>query len=118
MDQVKLYKEVAVLPGVLEPNALYLVRVGGGFDLYAVDSTGTLAFTQNFEPVAPKEPVATHDAQGRMTRIDYSNGSFKVFSYSGYKLTQSDYTSNGVTTRRTYQYNADGTFRTYTETTL
>jgi hypothetical protein len=42
MAELKLYKMVASLPAVLEPNAIYLVRVGNGFDQYATNSTGTI----------------------------------------------------------------------------
>lgn len=42
MAGAKLHKVVAALPGVLEANSLYLVRVGTGFTLYATNDSGTV----------------------------------------------------------------------------
>lgn len=42
-----IHKIVAALPSQLEPNALYAVRAGVGFDLYLADSTGTVAHRHN-----------------------------------------------------------------------
>ncbi len=47
MANFKVYKEVSALPGTLEPDALYLVRVGTGFDLYCSDATGSVAHKIN-----------------------------------------------------------------------
>lgn len=41
------YKVVSALPTVLVPNAIYLVRVGNGFDLYCSDATGNIAHPIN-----------------------------------------------------------------------
>lgn len=40
-------KVVAQLPNTLEPNTVYHVRTGEGFDLYVSDSTGTIAHKIN-----------------------------------------------------------------------
>lgn len=47
MANILAHKVVAALPGTLDPNALYLVRSGEGFDLYASDSTGSVAHRIN-----------------------------------------------------------------------
>lgn len=47
MTKIKISKVVASLPSTLEPNTLYLVRVGSGFDVYSSDSTGTVAHKLN-----------------------------------------------------------------------
>jgi hypothetical protein len=47
MADFKAYKEVSVLPSTLVPSAIYLVRTGAGFDLYASDSTGAIAHSLN-----------------------------------------------------------------------
>lgn len=49
---VILRKEVAALPVILEPNTLYFVRVGTGFDTYLSDTTGAIAYKQN-QPDCP-----------------------------------------------------------------
>lgn len=43
----RVYKEVVNLPSTLEPDAVYFVRVGNGFDLYVSDATGTAAHKVN-----------------------------------------------------------------------
>jgi hypothetical protein len=48
MANFKVYKEVSALPSILEPNALYLVRIGTGFDLYCSDVTGSVAHKINY----------------------------------------------------------------------
>lgn len=47
MPTFRAHKVVAVLPGTLEPDTIYLVRAGAGFDLFASDSTGLLSFQVN-----------------------------------------------------------------------
>lgn len=47
MANLLAHKVVASLPGTLEPDAVYAVRVGDGFDLYISDSTGSVAHRLN-----------------------------------------------------------------------
>lgn len=47
MSAFRAHKLVAALPDPLEPNALYLLRAGAGFDLYASDQTGSVAHKLN-----------------------------------------------------------------------
>lgn len=42
-----VHKVIATLPEILEPDAVYFVRAGEGFDLYIVDSTGQVSHTSN-----------------------------------------------------------------------
>jgi hypothetical protein len=42
MPAVLQHKVVAALPGVLEANSIYYVRVGSGFDLYVTNDQGTV----------------------------------------------------------------------------
>ena len=46
-ETVKFYKAVASLPATLEPNTMYAVRVGEGFDFYISDLTGSIAYKTN-----------------------------------------------------------------------
>jgi len=41
------FAKVASLPATLQPNTMYLVRVGAGFDLYVSDATGSMAYPVN-----------------------------------------------------------------------
>ena len=47
MANILAHKVVATLPDPLEPNAIYAVRAGEGFDLYIADSTGAVAHRVN-----------------------------------------------------------------------
>jgi hypothetical protein len=42
MPAVLQHKVVAALPGTLEANSIYYVRVGAGFDLYVTNDAGTV----------------------------------------------------------------------------
>ncbi|UZZ64503.1 tail fiber protein, partial [Curvibacter phage PCA1] len=68
---------------------------------------------------APVEqaPVFSY-ATGRVSRIDYASGNFKLFSYLDGKLTAVDYNRSGVITRKAFTYNQDGTLASIAETTL
>lgn len=71
MGQFRANKVVSALPGTLDPDTLYLVRTGAGFDFYCSDATGGVAhklnssagmdielFTvQNARRLAPTTPV-------------------------------------------------------------
>jgi len=47
MANVSWDKIVSALPAVLEPNKVYAVRLGSGFDLYQSDSTGSSVYRVN-----------------------------------------------------------------------
>lgn len=47
MALLKVYKEISSLPATLQPDAIYLVRVGAGFDMYVTDTTGAIAYASN-----------------------------------------------------------------------
>lgn len=44
---IRIDKVVAALPGTLEPDTVYAVRVGAGFDLYITDALGQTAHSLN-----------------------------------------------------------------------
>jgi hypothetical protein len=46
-EPIKFYKTVVSLPNVLEPNTMYAVRIGVGFDFYLSDMTGAIAYKVN-----------------------------------------------------------------------
>lgn len=43
MATIKHHKVVAALPAVLEPNSIYLVRVGAGYEQFVTNGSGTVA---------------------------------------------------------------------------
>lgn len=46
-NPILMRKVLSALPPTLEPNTLYCVRVGTGFDLYLSNALGTAAFKTN-----------------------------------------------------------------------
>lgn len=46
-NKFNIHKIVSALPSTLEPNTIYAVRVGEGFDLYISDLTGSIAHKVN-----------------------------------------------------------------------
>lgn len=67
--------------------------------------------------VSETSPAFTY-AAGRVSRIDYASGAYKLFSYAGTLLVQLDYVVGDVTTRKTFTYNLDGTLAAITEWVL
>jgi len=43
----KIHKVIGSLPASVDPDCLYLVRTGAGFDLYVSDTTGAVAHALN-----------------------------------------------------------------------
>lgn len=62
MSKIKIDKVVSALPTVLEPNTMYAVRVGTGFDLFMSDSTGTSAHALNASTGSPTAPTITAES--------------------------------------------------------
>lgn len=77
-------------------------------------------------PPGPQGPVAGEGESGpsmtytggALTRVDYDSGNYKLFTYSGAVLTQIDYVKGAVTTRKTFNYNPDGTLSSVDEVAL
>lgn len=75
----RVYKEVVNLPSTLEPDAVYFIRVGNGFDLYVSDATGTAAHKVNSGDLmslnvlsdTPARPTAGHAALYPRRRAGY-----------------------------------------------
>lgn len=69
MSLVTHRKEVASLPSKLEPDTIYYVRTGNGFDLYVSDATGAAAHKIN-----TPEPSSTSSGQSPgINLVDASN---------------------------------------------
>ena len=75
----RAYKEVVNLPSQLEPDAVYFVRVGNGFDLYVSDATGAMAHKVNAGDLMaldvladqPQRPTAGHASLYPRRRAGY-----------------------------------------------
>lgn len=66
-DVAKLAKVVATLPGTLEADTVYFVRVGSGFDLYVTNHTGTVV------AYALNGGAAASGASGQ-SEVDFGSG--------------------------------------------
>ena len=101
MSQFRIHKVVSALPDIssAEPNALYLLRVGVGFDLYAANSDATAIHKINssvdytFEKVSKNledyTPVFNY-TNGVLTSVVYTKGAdviTKTLVYSSGVLT-------------------------------
>lgn len=49
---LKFNKVISELPQSLEPDAVYFVRTGDGFNMFVTDETGNVAFQMNPRPPA------------------------------------------------------------------
>jgi len=60
-------------------------------------------------------PMMTYDT-GRLTRVDYSNGAYKTFSYIAGKVASVTLVKDGTTRVRELSYSPDGSLAGVTET--
>lgn len=104
MAQVKFHKFVAALPAELEPNAIYYVRAGAGFDIYVTNSSGiVVAYPLNV--AAPgqsffRTEAVTATAAGQTSFTvpgGYTPGAI-IVSLNGSTLTPADYTATDGST--------------------
>lgn len=78
MATVKHHKVVAALPAELEPDALYLVRRGEGFDLYVTNHSGVIV------PYPLNAPSAAASFFGLVTVIASATGQTEFAIPGGY----------------------------------
>lgn len=64
MAELKASKVVSSLPGTLDANTIYVVRVGTGFDLYVTNNSGTVVSYSLNQPVTS---VAAGNASTALT---------------------------------------------------
>lgn len=62
MAVFRVAKVVGSLPGTLQPNTVYLVRAGAGFDLYVSDGTGVIGHALNVPAVSNLVDIVTKTA--------------------------------------------------------
>lgn len=126
-ELIKTHKVVAALPGALEANSVYYVRVGGGVDMYVTNDMGLVtAYALNAPTPTPEslglDPVEVGStitySDGAISRIDYPSGNYKVFTYTALAVTQLDYVIGSVTHRKTFTYNPNGTLASVTKSEL
>ena len=58
MSVFQIKKLVSALPLTLEPNTVYLVRVGSWFDIHVTDSSGTASYVPNSSDGLPPDGVS------------------------------------------------------------
>lgn len=78
----------------------------GGLRGYVLAKASNTDFDTTWIDPEVRGPAFTYTS-GQLTRIDYDDGSSKVFSYSGGRLSQIDFTRSGVTRRKTFNYTLD-----------
>lgn len=75
----------------------------GGALGYVLTKASASSFDTFWLDPETRGPAFTY-SMGQLTRIDYDDGSFKIFSYSGGRLAQIDFTRAGITRRKTFNY--------------
>lgn len=117
---IKFFKEIAALPTTLDPDAIYLVRVGEGFDLYASDSTGAFAHKLNSAGAisfTETDPVITYSG-GVIQTITFSSGNHKAYTWVSGRISRVDYVIGAVIRRRDFTYNPDGSLASIADTII
>lgn len=107
MADLKIFKEVHSLPDSLQPNAIYCIRVGSGFDLYVSDATGQVAHKVNSEAINEKllERIKTTESRDYIKNSDgkptilTSNPLIENCSISMNSNGEIAYTSNGLNSK-------------------
>jgi hypothetical protein len=79
-EPVKFYKTVVALPTTLEPNTMYAVRVGEGFDFYLSDLTGSIAYKINMPA------FSTLKVEGKTNIIATNNDTLEFKAGTGIRL--------------------------------
>lgn len=94
--RLRSHKVVSALPGTLEPNAIYFVRTGAGFDLYCTDQTGSVAHKINGDT----RTLSFILPVGNETVILVNNGGFTVLSVTAIQNITSGSNATGTITFR------------------
>lgn len=76
MATFRVEKPVSTLPGVLQPNTIYLLRVGVGFELHVSDLTGTVTYSINSTAGADGKTVL--NGTGAPTGSTGTDGDFYI----------------------------------------
>ena len=92
-----------------------------GTDLLAIERGGTAYKATAAEIAAlasPKSPAFNYNPNSTLNTITYADGTLKTFAYSGGKPAYLDTLRGGVTTRKTFNYNPDGTVASVIEVVI
>lgn len=134
MSTLLLHK-VSALPSVLEPSSTYFVNdpSTGALVIHITDVDGSIAYrTLNNQDILDtinqylnttlrvytreRNPVFTW-TDGRVTRIDYASGAYKVLTYNPNDTLNTTSTVNAFfTLTKTFHYNVNGSISHITET--
>lgn len=96
----------------LDPHAQYTTEA----EATAIAQAAVLA-----AGAGPIGPELTYGAGGRIDRVDYDDGSYKLLSYDpdfGFRLSRVDYVHGLVTTRKDLVYNPDGSLHEIVQSEL
>lgn len=75
----KIHKAISSLPNPLEPNTVYFVRAGVGFDLYCTDQTGSIAHQINgVTPASLPAQVRGVEKSSTYTYYGFTNGDYTL----------------------------------------
>lgn len=129
-----LFHKVNELPAVLEPSSAYFVKDSstGNLVIHITDQVGSIAYstldnadvlniinqflnTSLRVMLRESNPVFTW-VNDKISRIDYSSGSFKLFTYNPNDTLAVVVSTNAFyTITKTFHYNVDGTINSITQ---
>lgn len=129
-----LFHKVNSLPAILEPSCAYFVKDSGtgNLTIHITDHVGSLSYstvdnsdvlniinqflnTSLRVMLRESNPVFTW-SNDKISRIDYSSGSFKLLSYNPNDTLAVVVSTNAFyTITKTFNYNVDGTINSITQ---
>jgi hypothetical protein len=117
MNILNARKEISVLPTVLEPDTIYAIRTGKGFNLYITDNTGSIPHTLNDTSTKLRSPVFTYVGD-QLAQIVYQDGTVKRFYYEDNLLSRiSEFGVSNSVMHKIFTY-VDNRLSDITETVL
>lgn len=114
---MKIEKVVSSLPSTLVADTVYLIRVGTGFDVRVVDSTGSVAHILNDTYVTVSGNTVFAYSNDKLSLITYPAGDYKTFTYTSDVLSQIDHVIGLRTVRKDFTY-TDGLLTNILESEL
>lgn len=112
-------KVVSQLPDPLEPDTIYYVRTGEGFDIFVSDITGSVAHKQNSPDITPGDVwtlsadavTFSYDTEGRISGLAENVGAdlrTTTYTYVDGLLSESVVEFRGLVRTETFTYDVDG----------
>lgn len=114
MDEFKAHKVSSALPATLERDAVYLVRVGTGFDMHVTDNTGQMVFASNDSQPKWSDLVNMQSETPTLAATVTSPAAGEVWIYKLDNVTRYRF----IPSAANYSFTQDAFYSTFTNNTL